>query len=101
MILRAAHGIVLLAAIALSSCVSKPLATDVVRDADTAIAIAKKTCVFPNDAARRWTAWLHDGVWDVRQYYPGESGACGWRGAKVRASDGYTGDLCESCTVTR
>jgi hypothetical protein len=82
--------------------VDKPLSTDAVRDANAAIEVAKKTdCRFADDPSRKWTAWLHDGVWDVRQYYPGSSGECGWHGVKIRASDGDTGGRCEACTVTR
>jgi hypothetical protein len=99
MTLRTAQCALLLTAIiALSSCVDKPLSTDVVRDDSAAIEIAKKTdCKFSDDSSRKWTAWLHDGVWDVRQYSPGRSGACGWHGVKIRASDGDTADRCEAC----
>ena len=90
------------ATLVLASCVDRPLPTDAVRDPKAAIAIAKNLdCRFSGDPSRRWAAWLHDGVWDVRQYYPDSSGECGWRGTKVRASDGFTGGLCEACTVTR
>jgi len=89
-----------IAASLLASCMEKPLPADAVHDADAAIAIAKKQdCKFSDDPNRKWTAWLHDGVWDVRQYFPGSSGACGWRGVKVRASDGDTGGRCEACVV--
>jgi hypothetical protein len=97
---RTARRVLLLAAaIVLSSCIDKPLLTDIVRDEEAALAIAKGVCKFPDDKERHLSVWLHDGVWDVRQYYPGNSGACGWNGAKVRASDGHT-DGCEGCTVT-
>ena len=90
------------AAFTLASCADKGLPTDTVRDPEAAIAIAKKSpeCRFSSDPSRRWTAWLHDGVWDVRQYYPGNSGECGWNGTKVRALDGYTDGQCEGCTIT-
>ena len=85
----------------LAACVDHALPTDAVRDADAAIAIAKKQdCRFSNDPSEKWSAWLRDGVWDVRQYFPHSNGSCGWRGVKVRAADGNTGDRCEACVVT-
>jgi len=90
---------IIIAALALASCIDKPLPGDAVRDADAAIAIAKKEeCRFSDDPGSRWSAWLHDGVWDVRQYAPGKSGECWWHGVKVRASDGSTDGRCEACT---
>lgn len=91
--------LILIATFILAACIEKPLPDDAVRDADAAIAIAKKetACLITDDPNRRWSAWLHDGVWDVRQYFPGRSGECGWAAVKVRARDGRTDGKCEAC----
>jgi hypothetical protein len=89
----------IVALLPVAACADKPLPTDAVRDADSAIEIAKKFCGYRDDSQRRWDARLHGGIWDVRQYFAGESGTCGWQGAKVRASDGSSSGG-EACVVT-
>ena len=80
----------------LASCAETPLSTDTVRDGDTAIAIARKACGLVDYERYHWTAFLHDGVWDVRQYWQNQSGSCGYEGTKIRASDGVAGP-CMNC----
>src|SRR5258705_12409243 len=85
------------ATLSLVSCADKPLRTDTIQTAEGAITIAKKACDISDGEDRRWHVSLNNGVWDARGYRPDHSLSCGWKGAKCRASDGFT-EGCEVCT---
>jgi hypothetical protein len=79
----------------LAACASQqPLTTDLVKDADSAIALGKKECV-PDwlvgaRQSKDWHARLHYGTWEVWQ---GDRN-CPNTGAQVSSADGKT-----NCTV--
>jgi len=59
-------------------CAYQPKATDAVRDPETAIAIAKATCLHGARDTGHWNAELKFGLWQVTQTFADNKLGCSW-----------------------
>src|ERR1700687_225790 len=83
----------------LAACASdRPLPTDVVQDAASAIAIADKACGNEGHWRGTWSAKLQGRVWEARLEGPHDYGSGNRVSTTVRASDGEVSP-CEICVT--
>jgi hypothetical protein len=91
------------AAFAFALCACAPTHLDgsyAVRDADTAISIAKasrKPCWLSGETDH-WEASFKDGTWEVRKYFSAHDG-CNWEAETIDARTGKELPNCSVCVV--
>jgi len=97
--MRFRNTLCLAAAAALFGCVNQPVSSDAVRDAQTAISVAKKACLHGAPDSGRWEAKFSAGLWEVQQNFDHSNSGCDW-GVKVSvwADTGAT-KPCGICVV--
>jgi hypothetical protein len=89
----------LIAATALFGCMYQPRSSDAVRDAQTAISLAKKACLHGMPDGGRWEAKFSAGLWEVQESFENSKSGCGW-GIKVNVwADTGANKPCEICVV--
>jgi Tfp pilus assembly protein PilF len=89
-------------ALALCACVTveKPLSTDKVRDAETAIVLGKKICSQRGgDVDGQWVARFRLGVWDVEQIDPDDHSKW-YKRLRIWADNGKANECEEMVVVT-
>jgi hypothetical protein len=87
------------ALVALSGCATEPKPTDAVRDAETAISIAKKACGLAESKYAHWEARFRMGLWEVTEGLEDDKAGCGW-GARVNVwPDNGKTTPCQECVV--
>ena len=92
-------GAILSVGTLLVACSTQPAQTDKVRDAATAISIAKKDCTHDRAQDGLWQAHFSAGLWEVTQDFDADKSGCNFSTrVLVWADDGKT-KPCEFCVV--
>jgi hypothetical protein len=84
---------------ALASCTSQPEPTDVVRDSQTAISVAKAACLRGAPDEGRWNAVFKNNLWEVTQVFEHSRMGCNYGLHVIVWPDNGKTKQCEECAV--